>query len=200
MAAIPCQSRNFYSIFDDNSQAAVTIANSDNPLHNKRLRSMARNLEVAQLMTRGKLITVTAILFVSFGSHGALAEWGQTATPPAATPTQTPPTVTFKASVDLVRIAAVVRDRKGRFVQDLTARDFEVLDGGAAANDHGLPARPHRRQRRDAVRRQRQHGRASDGRARGGAPRPQLAGRRATKRRSSRSTRISTSARRSRPA
>ena len=36
----------------------------------------------------------------------------------------------FKASVDMVRIAAVVRDRKGRFVQDLTARDFEVLDGG----------------------------------------------------------------------
>jgi Ca-activated chloride channel family protein len=45
---------------------------------------------------------------------------------------QTPPTVTFKAGIDLVRIAAVVRDRKGRFVQDLTARDFEVLDSGAA--------------------------------------------------------------------
>ena len=37
---------------------------------------------------------------------------------------------TFKSSVDLVRITAVVRDRKGRFVQDLSARDFEVLDGG----------------------------------------------------------------------
>ena len=37
---------------------------------------------------------------------------------------------TFKSSVDLVRISAVVRDRKGRFVQDLSARDFEVLDGG----------------------------------------------------------------------
>jgi Ca-activated chloride channel family protein len=36
----------------------------------------------------------------------------------------------FRAGVDLVRIAAVVRDRKGRFVQDLSARDFEVLDGG----------------------------------------------------------------------
>src|ERR1700750_859858 len=30
----------------------------------------------------------------------------------------------------MVRIAAVVRDQKGRFVNDLTARDFEVLDGG----------------------------------------------------------------------
>jgi Ca-activated chloride channel family protein len=36
---------------------------------------------------------------------------------------------TFKSSVDVVRIAAVVRDHKGRFVRDLTARDFEVMDG-----------------------------------------------------------------------
>lgn len=85
------------------------------------------------LMMRGKLITAAAILFVSFGSNGALAGWGQTPTTPStATPMQTPPTVTFKAGIDLVRIAAVVRDRKGRFVQDLTARDFEVLDSGAA--------------------------------------------------------------------
>ena len=41
-----------------------------------------------------------------------------------------PPVATFKSSVDVVRIAAVVRDRKGRFVQDLTVRDFEVLDSG----------------------------------------------------------------------
>jgi Ca-activated chloride channel family protein len=41
-----------------------------------------------------------------------------------------PPTATFKSSVDLVRVSAVVRDRKGRFVSDMTARDFEVLDGG----------------------------------------------------------------------
>jgi Ca-activated chloride channel family protein len=40
------------------------------------------------------------------------------------------PTATFTSSVDLVRISAVVRDRKGRFVQDLSVRDFEVLDGG----------------------------------------------------------------------
>jgi len=40
--------------------------------------------------------------------------------------------VTFKAAVDMVRVAAVVRDRKGRFVQDLTARDFEIFDTGQA--------------------------------------------------------------------
>jgi Ca-activated chloride channel family protein len=33
--------------------------------------------------------------------------------------------------VDLVRVAAVVRDKKGRFVPDLAARDFEVLESGA---------------------------------------------------------------------
>jgi VWFA-related protein len=46
-------------------------------------------------------------------------------------PKQTPPAVpSFKASVDLVRISAVVRDRKGRFVKNLSVRDFEIFDGG----------------------------------------------------------------------
>lgn len=39
------------------------------------------------------------------------------------------PIPAFKSSVDLVRVSAVVRDRKGRFVRDLTVRDFEVLEG-----------------------------------------------------------------------
>lgn len=37
---------------------------------------------------------------------------------------------TFTSTVDLVRVSAVVRDRKGRFVRDLTASDFSVLDAG----------------------------------------------------------------------
>jgi Ca-activated chloride channel homolog len=43
---------------------------------------------------------------------------------------QTPAAAAFRSSVDLVRVAAVVRDRKGRFVPDLTARDLEILDAG----------------------------------------------------------------------
>jgi Ca-activated chloride channel family protein len=39
-----------------------------------------------------------------------------------------PPVATFKAGVDLVRISAVVRDKRGRFVSDLAAGDFEVVD------------------------------------------------------------------------
>jgi Ca-activated chloride channel homolog len=42
---------------------------------------------------------------------------------------QEQPLATFKSNVDVVRIAAVVRDHKGRFVRDLTARDFEIVDG-----------------------------------------------------------------------
>ncbi len=43
---------------------------------------------------------------------------------------QTPSVATFKSSADVVRVSAVVRDHKGRFVQDLSVRDFEILDTG----------------------------------------------------------------------
>jgi Ca-activated chloride channel family protein len=36
----------------------------------------------------------------------------------------------FKSSVDVVRVSAIVRDQRGRFVRDLSAKDFEVIDGG----------------------------------------------------------------------
>src|SRR5262245_12718989 len=37
---------------------------------------------------------------------------------------------TFKSSVDVVRVSAFVRDRKGRFVTDLREADFEVFENG----------------------------------------------------------------------
>ena len=96
---------------------------------------MANRLEYARLMTRGRLLVETAVLLLSVGVNGGAAAWGQTT---GQSTTQTPlrdpnPQVpVFKAGIDLVRIAAVVRDRKGRFVQDLTAGDFEVLEAGQA--------------------------------------------------------------------
>jgi VWFA-related protein len=36
----------------------------------------------------------------------------------------------FRSSVDLVSVAAVVRDRKGRFVKDLAQKDFEIVEEG----------------------------------------------------------------------
>ena len=72
-------------------------------------------------MTRGRRIFGVALLLVLGLASGNLGAQQQTAQPPVAT---------FKAGVDLVRVAAVVRDHKGRFVRDLTARDFEVVDDG----------------------------------------------------------------------
>ena len=91
---------------------------------------MATTLEYARLMTRGGLIG-TALLVAMWGSGGGTTVWGQT---PGLQPAgeQQPPAMVFKGGVDLVRIAAIVRDKKGRFVQDLSARDFEILDNGLA--------------------------------------------------------------------
>lgn len=53
---------------------------------------------------------------------------------PAAAPqtlAQAPLVATFRAGVDLVRVSAVVRNRKGRFVDDLSSRDFEVFENGS---------------------------------------------------------------------
>jgi Ca-activated chloride channel family protein len=80
---------------------------------------MASVSHYERAMTWGKLITGGFILTLFFGANGAKAQ-------------DQAPVASFKSSVDMVRIAAVVRDSKGRFVQDLTARDFEVVDGGHA--------------------------------------------------------------------
>jgi Ca-activated chloride channel homolog len=68
-------------------------------------------------MKRGSLIyvAVAAAALVGGQARGVVAQQ---------------PTITFKSGVDLVRVSAVVRDHKGRFVQDLTARDFEILEEG----------------------------------------------------------------------
>jgi len=38
----------------------------------------------------------------------------------------------FRSSVDIVSVAAVVRDRKGRFVTDLSKKDFQIVEAGQA--------------------------------------------------------------------
>ncbi|MCA1558895.1 MAG: VWA domain-containing protein [Acidobacteria bacterium] len=48
----------------------------------------------------------------------------------AQEPPANPPTAQFKSSVDLVSVAAIVRDRKGRFVSDLSQADFQVVEAG----------------------------------------------------------------------
>ena len=43
---------------------------------------------------------------------------------------QEEPAAVFKSSVDLVSMAAIVRDGRGKIVQSLRREDFEVLDSG----------------------------------------------------------------------
>src|SRR5262245_18958285 len=82
----------------------------------------------ARPMKRGRLITLAAVLTLAVGATHDLGaqQTGQ------QEQGQQPPVATFKSSVDLVRITALVRDHKGRFVQDLNAHDFEILDEGHA--------------------------------------------------------------------
>ena len=70
-------------------------------------------------MTWDKLIIAASGLTLVLGLNGAEARCQQA-----------PTIAAFKGGVDMVRIAAVVRDHKGRFVQDLSARDFEIIDAG----------------------------------------------------------------------
>jgi Ca-activated chloride channel family protein len=42
------------------------------------------------------------------------------------------PQIRFRSGVELVRVSTVVRDRRGRFVAGLTAKDFDVIDGGVS--------------------------------------------------------------------
>ncbi|MEQ1911219.1 MAG: VWA domain-containing protein [Vicinamibacterales bacterium] len=74
-------------------------------------------------LTRIGVLAAAGLLMLSMS---ALA---QQVAPVAPAPAP-PPVATFKSSVDLVRVSAVVRNRKGRFVSDMSVRDFEVLDGG----------------------------------------------------------------------
>ena len=56
----------------------------------------------------------------------------QQAAAPAASPQpQTPqPGITFRAEANFVEVHAIVTDRDGAFVKDLTADDFEVYEDG----------------------------------------------------------------------
>jgi Ca-activated chloride channel homolog len=74
-------------------------------------------------MTAVTLIKGAAAILVAATVSGATVSAQQAA--PGA-----PPAATFTSSVDLVRVSAVVRDRKGRFVRDMSIRDFVILDDG----------------------------------------------------------------------
>ncbi|MBM3772267.1 MAG: VWA domain-containing protein [Acidimicrobiia bacterium] len=81
-------------------------------------------------MTRISFILTTSLMIATIADE-ALRGQSQTGRARQDIPVQDGPSVaTFKSGVDLVRVSAVVRDRKGRFVRHLTASDFSVLDEG----------------------------------------------------------------------
>ena len=84
---------------------------------------MATALEIGLGMT-GAAVRLSLLMAVLGGSFSpALAQ-----APNPQQETQQPPR--FKSSIDVVSVAAVVRDRKGRFVSDLSKEDFKIVEGG----------------------------------------------------------------------
>jgi VWFA-related protein len=80
-------------------------------------------------MRRAVLAAAAAVLLLPRVA-GAQGSTGQPAQPAPK----------FRSSVDLVSVAAVVRDRKGRFVPDLSRDDFIVVEGGEPRRIVGFEA------------------------------------------------------------
>ncbi len=71
-------------------------------------------------MSRTPVISALALVLVCVPSSAA----------PQDAPSQAPKT-TFRSAVDVVSVAAVVRDKRGRFVPNLTKNDFVIREGVA---------------------------------------------------------------------
>ena len=79
-------------------------------------------------MTGGRVLS--GILGVALTVTTASASAAQQTAAPSQTPQDQTAAPRFRSSVDVVSVAAVVRDRKGRFVTDLSRKDFEVVEAG----------------------------------------------------------------------
>jgi len=79
---------------------------------------------------RPAVLAAAVAMLLLPGVAGAQATQGQPAEPAPK----------FRSSVDLVSVAAVVRDRKGRFVSDLSREDFIVVEGGEPRKIVGFEA------------------------------------------------------------
>jgi VWFA-related protein len=75
-------------------------------------------------MTGGAVLSGLFSVAVALTTAGADVSQQQPPQEPAA------PAPRFRSSVDMVSVAAVVRDRKGRFVTDLSKKDFEIVEAG----------------------------------------------------------------------
>ena len=78
------------------------------------------------MLGRLAVLTASASAALLLGAGPVTAQG--TSVPPRTPPTDVSPR--FKSAVDVVSVTAVVRDRKGRFVPDLSRDDFIVVEGG----------------------------------------------------------------------
>jgi VWFA-related protein len=86
----------------------------------------------------GAAVTVAAVLSAMEGAAAARAQ--QVPAQPSTSVPQEKSGKTFRSAVDLVSVVAVVRDRKGRFVPDLSQRDFIVVESGESRPIVGFKA------------------------------------------------------------
>jgi len=80
-----------------------------------------------RMLGRLAVLTASAAAVSLLATVETVAQSGQV--PPRAAAAEQAPT-RFKSAVDLVSVTAVVRDKKGRFVADLSREDFIVVEGG----------------------------------------------------------------------
>jgi VWFA-related protein len=71
-------------------------------------------------MTRRFLVSIAVLTLSLVPARGTVAHLRA----------QEPPVATFRSSIDVVSVSAVVRDRKGRFVGNLERKDFIVAEAG----------------------------------------------------------------------
>jgi VWFA-related protein len=75
------------------------------------------------------IVAIGALLGLA-GPAGAQSPGGQVVRPRSAEAAPQAPEARFRSAVDLVNVAAVVKDRRGRFVRNLEPADFVVVEGG----------------------------------------------------------------------
>ena len=79
-------------------------------------------------MTRGKLIVAGILVFACGSFDGPAAE--------------VPQGTVFRAGVNLVRVGASVRDKRGRFVRNLTDKNYRLVVSPVADDTIAFMGRP----------------------------------------------------------
>jgi VWFA-related protein len=75
---------------------------------------------------RRTVVLFTLIASTAVGSSRVIAQQS------ARVETAQQPTITFKSGIEAVTVTAIVRNRRGKVIKDLTKSDFELIDSGVS--------------------------------------------------------------------